>query len=153
MEQSATFYMRYSVIEDKIYNILYNLLKLHMLKVVPNKSQQGPDIQTEKSIVQFLNNIVKPFRGLSGQFWANFLLFCLLFTLMGSNGISFLAFYMVDIFQIVRKNISRNILSLFLSSQAGSPLPASHTSWITSITKIVCAFASFYVLHRFERYL
>ena len=79
-----------------------------MLKVVPNKSQQEPDIQTEKSIVQFINNILKPFRGLSAQFWANFFFFCLLFTLMGSNGMSFLAFYMVDIFEKVKGKSLKN---------------------------------------------
>ena len=119
--------------------------------MAPNKSeQQQPDIETEKSVVQFLNSILKPFRGLSGQFWANFFFLCLLFVLMGSNGMSFLAFYMVDIFELVRK-ILVGFPLIPLSPQAGSPLPASHTSWITSITKIVCAFASFYVLHRFER--
>ena len=35
--------------------------------------------------------------------------------------------------------------------QSGSPFSASHTSWITSITKIVCSIGSFYVLHRFDR--
>ena len=37
-------------------------------------------------------------------------------------------------------------------TQSGSPFSASNTSWITSITKIVCAIASFYVLHRFDRF-
>ena len=42
------------------------------------------------------------FRTLFGQFWANFFFFCILFTLMGANGVSFLAFYMEEIFEKVR---------------------------------------------------
>ena len=69
----------------------------------PGKSSQQPDVETEKSVVHFIKNALKTFRGLSGQFWTNFVFFCVLFTLMGSNGTSFLAFYNVEIFKKVKE--------------------------------------------------
>ena len=93
---------------------------------VGKTSQHQLDIKTEKSVYQLIKNTLKTARGLSGQFWANFLFFCLLFTLMGSNGISFLAFYMVDIFQLVRKIIIKLFqvfLSLFLGWISSASLP------------------------------
>ena len=50
-------------------------------------------------------------------------------------GFSILSFYATEIF-----------------TASGSPFSASNTSWITSLTKIVCSMASFYVLHRFNRW-
>merc|ERR1719266_3112422 len=66
--------------------------------------------------------------------WSRFIFLSTLFALIGWCGFPILSFYAVEIF-----------------SKSGSPFSASHTSWITSITKIVCSIGSFYVLHRFDR--
>ena len=59
------------------------------------------DTEVEKQS-QHQSVIFQKFKALSAQFWANFFFFCILFTLMGANGVSFLAFYMEEIFEKVR---------------------------------------------------
>ena len=67
-----------------------------------SSQHQQPDIQTERGIVHFIKNALKTSKALPDQFWENFSFFCVLFTLMGSNGMSFLAFYNVEIFTKVK---------------------------------------------------
>jgi len=64
----------------------------------------------------------------------NVVLLAAIFTCFGFSGFSTLAFYMNQIF-----------------IKTGSPIDPSHASWITSITKIVCAVPAFYFLHKFKR--
>jgi len=68
------------------------------------------------------------------KFIQNVLYLCFLFVCIGWCGFSIMSFYAVEIFKL-----------------SGSPLSAVNTSWIVSITKIGCSFASLYVLHKFNR--
>lgn len=85
-------------------------------------------------LVENLNVFSKSILEQDQSFWRNFLYLAVLFTSVGWCGFSILSFYAVEVFQ-----------------ESGSPFSASNTSWITSITKIVCSVGAFYVLHTFER--
>jgi len=67
-------------------------------------------------------------------FWLNFSFLAALNLLFGLSGFPILSFYAVEIFQL-----------------SGSPISASYTACITSVTRIICAFCSFYSLHKFSR--
>merc|ERR1719433_2124404 len=124
MEQSVSFYRRYRDTEGGNCRLC-------------QQSDEKIHLEKEKSSVNFAENILEVSRALlskSEQFWARFIFLSALFALIGWCGFPILSFYAVEIF-----------------SKSGSPFSASHTSWITSITKIICSFASFYVLHRFDR--
>merc|ERR1712106_77167 len=81
-----------------------------------------------------LNDFSKSILEQDKSFWRNFVYLAFLFTSIGWCGFSILSFYAVEVFQ-----------------ESGSPFSASNTSWITSITKIVCSLGAFYVLHTFKR--
>merc|ERR1712106_6754 len=85
-------------------------------------------------LVGNLNDFSKSVLEQDKSFWRNFLYLAFLFTSIGWCGFSILSFYAVEVFQ-----------------ESGSPFSASNTSWITSITKIVCSLGAFYVLHTFKR--
>merc|ERR1712241_1574530 len=68
------------------------------------------------------------------NFWKKVLYLSLLFCGIGWCGFSILSFYAVEVFQ-----------------ESGSPFSPSTTSWVTSLTKIVCSSLAFYVLHKFDR--
>jgi len=85
-------------------------------------------------LVGNLNDFSKSILEQDKSFWRNFLYLAFLFTSIGWCGFSILSFYAVEVFQ-----------------ESGSPFSASNTSWITSITKIVCSLGAFYVLHTFKR--
>jgi len=97
---------------------------------------QNPTIEDKKkkSILNNLKLISTSFTAQDKSFWSTFLLLCTLFACVGWCGFSILSFYATEIF-----------------TKSGSPFSASHTSWITSLTKIICSIGSFYVLHRFNR--
>lgn len=81
---------------------------------------------------KLVENLKEIFQDKSTRF--SFALLSLLFAGVGLSGFSILSFYAPEIFVA-----------------SGSPISASHTSWITSITKIVMSCGSFYVLHKFNR--
>ena len=85
-------------------------------------------------LVGNLNDFSKSILEQGQSFWKNFLYLAVLFTSIGWGGFSILSFYAVEVFQ-----------------RSGSPFSASNTSWITSLTKIVCSIGAFYVLHTFKR--
>ena len=91
--------------------------------------------EKQKSMLNNLRLISKSFMAQDKAFWSTFLLLCTLFACVGWCGFSILSFYATEIF-----------------TKSGSPFSASHTSWITSLTKIICSIGSFYVLHKFNRY-
>ena len=78
--------------------------------------------------------VLSKFSKQDSDLWQNFAFLVVLFLLLGWCGFSILSFYAVEVFEVL-----------------GSPLPASHTSWVTSLTKVLCALTSFYFLHRFTR--
>ena len=86
-------------------------------------------------IVDKLNEVSTSLLSRERSFWRLVISMSLLFACIGWCGFSILSFYATEIF-----------------SKSGSPFSAAHTSWITSVTKIICSVASFYVLHRFNRY-
>jgi len=125
MEQSVRFYRRYRYADCGANCKLCQ------------QSEENIHLEKQKSSVNFAENILEVSRALqskSEQFWSRFIFLAVLFALLGWCGFPILSFYAVEIF-----------------SKSGSPFSASHTSWITSITKIVCSIGSFYVLHRFDR--
>merc|ERR1711953_890008 len=124
MERSISFYRRYRDTECGAN-----------CKLCQPSDQEIPE--KGKSSVSFAENLLEVSRALlskSEQFWSRFIFLSALFALIGWCGFPILSFYAVEIF-----------------SKSGYPFSASHTSWLTSITKIVCSIGSFYVLHRFDR--
>jgi len=110
-----------------------NLSKSALENETKNKNKE--ETKSKKEI--FLNKFVEVSGLLFAQdktFWRLVALLSLLFACVGWCGFSILSFYATEIF-----------------SKSGSPFSAAHTSWITSVTKIICAMGSFYVLHRFQR--
>jgi len=125
MEKAVSFYRRY----DVDYDVDCKLCQL--------SDKQIPLLKKQKPLTIFMENITevsRAFLSKDRRFWATFLFLSSLFAFLGWCGFSILSFYAVEVF-----------------TKSGSPFSASNTSWITSITKIVCAIASFYVLHRFDR--
>ena len=97
------------------------------------------DENTKSFVWNMINKVCESLRELLEQdkaFWQTVVKMIILFTCIGWCGFSILSFYATEIF-----------------SKSGSPFSASHTSWITSITKIICAMSSFYVLHKYDRRL
>ena len=112
-------------------------------KDLEGSQQKTEDLPTKKSdgtrtnllvskarFETFMNSIISQ----DPSFLRNLIFLSTLFICIGFGGFSVLSFYAVEIFQL-----------------SGSPLPASDTSWIVSITMIGCSVASFYVLHKYNR--
>ena len=87
-----------------------------------------------ESVCKNLGSVSKSLVDQDSVFWRRVLFLSVLFALIGWCGFSILSFYATEIF-----------------TKSGSPISATHTSWITASTKIFCAILSFYVLHRFSR--
>ena len=94
----------------------------------------GSDIKKQDGLIEKIKSELQQLSKQDSSFWQNFYFLVVLFLLLGWCGFSILSFYAVEVFQL-----------------SGSLLSASHTSWVTSLTKIVCAIASFYFLHTFSR--
>jgi len=127
--KSMNFYQKLEDPED----FKLNLSKSALENETKNKNKE--ETKSKKEI--FLNKFVEVSGLLFAQdktFWRLVALLSLLFACVGWCGFSILSFYATEIF-----------------SKSGSPFSAAHTSWITSVTKIICAMGSFYVLHRFQR--
>ena len=87
-----------------------------------------------ENVFKNLGSVSKSIIEQDTSFWRRVLFLSVLFALIGWCGFSILSFYATEIF-----------------TKSGSPISATHTSWITASTKIFCAILSFYVLHRFSR--
>ena len=87
-----------------------------------------------ESVFNNLGSVSKSLVEQDRSFWRRVLFLSALFALIGWCGFSILSFYATEIF-----------------TKSGSPISATHTSWITASTKIFCAILSFYVLHKFSR--
>jgi len=98
------------------------------------KIEAKDDTTKRHAVLISVENFSKSILAQDLKFWKNFLYLSVLFTCIGWCGFSILSFYAVEVFQ-----------------ESGSPFSASNTSWITSITKIVCSVGAFYVLHTFNR--
>ena len=103
--------------------------------------EEKPKINKEKDSVKSIIDQKNKLKSLIAciikndpRFIQNVIYLSLLFICIGWCGFSIMSFYAVEIFKL-----------------SGSPLSAVNTSWIVSITKIGCSFASLYVLHKFNR--
>jgi len=98
--------------------------------------EEGPkDIkEPKKNLMEQLKAGLRILTLQGSAFWRNFAFLATLNLLFGWSGFAILASYAVEIFTL-----------------SGSPLSAAHTASITSLTRIICAFCSFYSLHKFSR--
>jgi len=108
--------------------------KLQLTEVL-QEAPSTKELEVKKGgVMEKLKTVLRSLSLQGSQFWHNFAFLAILFVLIGWCGFSILSFYAVEIFQL-----------------SGAPISASHASWITSCTKVVCAVSSFYFLHRFSR--
>lgn len=99
-----------------------------------NKNKENDNVSMCESVFSNLGSVSKSLIEQDRSFWRRVLFLSVLFALIGWCGFSILSFYATEIF-----------------TKSGSPISATHTSWITASTKIFCAILSFYVLHKFSR--
>lgn len=98
------------------------------------ENKENDNMSMCESVFKNLGSVSKSLVDQDSVFWRRVLFLSVLFALIGWCGFSILSFYATEIF-----------------TKSGSPISATHTSWITASTKIFCAILSFYVLHRFSR--
>ena len=98
------------------------------------ENKENDNISMCESVFSNLGSVSRSLVEQDRSFWRRVLFLSVLFALIGWCGFSILSFYATEIF-----------------TKSGSPISATHTSWITASTKIFCAILSFYVLHKFSR--
>jgi len=116
------FYQKEMAIEECV--------DIHIIEI----SKQDEKKHAALTLAGNINDISKSIFSKDINFWKKVLYLSLLFCGIGWCGFSILSFYAVEVFQ-----------------ESGSPFSPSTTSWITSLTKIVCSSVAFYVLHKFDR--
>ena len=121
-QESLKFYQKEIAVEECV--------DIHIIEI----SKQDEKKHAALILAGNINDISKSIFSKGINFWKKVLYLSLLFCGIGWCGFSILSFYAVEVFQ-----------------ESGSPFSPSTTSWVTSLTKIVCSSLAFYVLHKFDR--